>query len=76
MINPTDLAADSADVEQDAQDFFSLDLDDSVTAVLILGQLDPTEIDYAKSEPRWNDSQRDLILKAGGILAAWREEGE
>jgi hypothetical protein len=73
QINPTDLTADPADYEQDAETFFAGDIEDLVDTVLILGQLDPTEIDLRTGQPRWTENQRKVIVKAVTKLPEWQD---
>lgn len=69
-----DLATDPADVEQDAADFFDNEGTEQLAEViLILGQLDPTEVHLGTGHPRWTPAQMAIITKAQGKLNDWRE---
>lgn len=70
----TDLPTDPDLIEEASSTFVDNQLDDAqstVDAVLILGQLDPLEVgkDFL---PRWTESQRELIIKAGDLLGEWK----
>ena len=67
------LPTDPADIEQDSSDFFEQDIETAVEAVLVLGQLDPTEIDLTTGLPRWTEKQMLLISKAKSLLGNWSE---
>lgn len=67
-----DLPVLDSDAEQDASDFANdLDIEECVNVMLVLGQLDATEV--VNGEPRWTDEQRELIAKASAKVQAWRE---
>jgi hypothetical protein len=69
-----DLATDPADIEQDVQSFFDDNgVEPLVETVLILGQLDPTEIDLGTGFPRWTPAQMHVITQARSKVEDWRE---
>lgn len=72
-ITPDSLPTDPADVEQDAQAFFDRDIDTLVQSMIILGQLDPTEINLQTGLPRWTPEQMKVISGARSQLATWQE---
>ena len=69
QIQPENLPVDPADLEQDAGDFFEVDIDTCVQSLVILGQLDPTEIDLKTGLPRWTPEQMTVIVKANDWLS-------
>lgn len=79
FVRTEDLPTDQAQLETDVEVFFA-DLDGQIQAVLILGQLDPTEVVVTKvpdsrierREPRWSAEQQDLIIKAKDQLEDWK----
>ncbi len=74
MQHAEDLPTDIATIEREAVEFVDdLGVLNATDAIMILGQLDATEIDLKTGQPRWTDSQRALILEASEKLAGWKE---
>ncbi len=73
MLNIKDIPADASFMAQQTIDMTDESAETAADAGVILGQLDPTEIDLSTGLPRWTDSQRALILKFNDALAEWRE---
>lgn len=73
MLNSSDLPTDAIVLEQDAQSF--LDQfeapEEFVDVIIILGQLDPIEINLRNGFPRWTEAQRELIIKANDLVREW-----
>lgn len=77
-----DLPTDESQLETDSEIFFE-DAEASIGAVMVLAQLDPTEvITRAKNaeddspgvvvrEARWTEDQQALILKAQEMFDTW-----
>lgn len=66
-----DLATDPDVVVADTSNFFSESSEETdVNILLILGQLDPTEI--VDGQPRWTKEQIEVIGEARGLVANWR----
>lgn len=72
MLNIEDLPVDSGVIAQDTIDNLD-EMEDAANAGVILGQLDPLEIDLQTGLPRWNEAQREVIIKFNDELAEWRE---
>lgn len=77
FVRSEDLPTDHAQLETDTEVFFD-DLGLSIDAIIILGQLDPTQVG-AKLEgievvryPMWSEEQQKLILKARDTLEDWQ----
>lgn len=73
-LTPDDLPVSPAELA-DAADSLLPDGGDEENALLILGQLDPYEINKAGSDsaPRWSPDQQALIVKAGRIVKELKE---
>jgi hypothetical protein len=74
MIDPKELDVNDADLENGADVLLAEEGEHLVNAALIIGQLDPTEIDTSSMLPRWTDAQRELISRAREQLGEWRDE--
>ena len=74
MLNASDLPVDESYIAQQSIDLTDATQESAANVGLILGQLDPTEIDLKTGQPRWNEGQRALILKFSDALAEWNEE--
>jgi hypothetical protein len=72
MIDQVELIADETTVDSDTEALFG-DLEKLGDAVLIIGQLDPTEVD-GKMLPRWSPAQRELIIAAAELVGNWTRE--
>jgi hypothetical protein len=77
FVRSEDLPTDHAQIESDTEALFE-DLGLSIDAVIILGQLDPTQVgakldgtDVVKY-PMWSEEQQKLILKARDLLEEWQ----
>lgn len=73
MISYEDLPTDPSQVEGEASEFAEDSAQRLVDTVIILGQLDPLEIDLTTGQPRWNETQRASIIEAKTLLATWQE---
>jgi len=71
-INQQDVPTDSSKMESDAEVILAENDVDLINALLIIGQLDPTEVDLTNGKPRWNEDQRDLIVKAVETVNDWQ----
>jgi hypothetical protein len=73
-IEQRELAVSEADLDEGASNLLNLDMEVLVDAALIIGQLDPTEVDTTTMLPRWTDAQRELITKARDQVSEWQDE--
>jgi hypothetical protein len=71
MLHVLDIATDPEKISEDTEILIS-DIDMADVGV-ILGQLDPTEVDTKTMTPRWDEDQRALIIKFNDALREWRE---
>lgn len=74
MIVQRDLNASESDLDEGASGLLNGDLEVLIDAALIIGQLDPTEVDTRTMLPRWSDSQRELITSARATLSDWQDD--
>ena len=67
-----DLPTDPTDIESSATDFVNeLGVEQAADVIMILGQLDPTEV--KDGEPRWTAEQMQLIASAGRRVESWKD---
>lgn len=73
MLNLEDIPTDAELIGTETDGILTDDLDYMGNAGVILGQLDPTEIDLTTGQPRWSEPQRELIIKFNDMLREWRD---
>ncbi len=74
MLNATDLPIDPSQIGQETMDLVEESVEGAAELGVLIGQLDPTEVDLSTGLPRWNEEQRSLILRFNDKLEEWREE--
>ena len=74
MLNYDDLPTDPSEIGQDTIDLIDESGETAANAGVILGQLDPTEIDHKTGLPKWNEGQRELIVRFNDKLSDWKDE--
>jgi hypothetical protein len=72
-LTPSDLPTNGDDLEDGAESLLgsAADIDATIEAALIIGQLDPLEV--KDGAPRWSPAQQELIVKANQLLSEWRD---
>jgi hypothetical protein len=73
MLHVLDIPTDSEKISEDTEMLACEDSLDMANVGVILGQLDPTEVDTKTMTPRWDEDQRALIIKFNDALREWRE---
>lgn len=73
MIKPQDLPIDIQDIASEVEAIVAEETEDLADVGVILGQLDPTEIDLKTGLPRWTPEQMTIIVKLNDRLREWQD---
>lgn len=73
MLKFEDLPTDADTIASDTEVIVCEDNQDLANVGVILGQLDPTEVDHRTGQPRWTPDQMEIIVKLNSQLREWQE---